>query len=163
MIEAMDRTMKTIAILLTLLLTAGPATAQERTLTPEQLEALQNDGELAGGDDQRPSNLPDLTKGEPAPEPGKYGQHIWPLGPTGMFGHMIGGPKVGDQIEVNSIAEGSPADGKLQWGDVIIGVAGKKFVAGKHLGITFGNAIIEAEKEENMFCIVSIHLNVGSR
>jgi HEAT repeat protein len=148
MIEAMNRMMKPIAILLAVLLCACPAAAQERTLTPEQLEALSRDGELVGGASSRPAKLPDLTKGEPAGDPGKYGERIWPLGPTGLFGHMVGGP-VGDQIEVDSIMPGSPADGVLQWGDVIIGVAGKKFVAGKNLGITFGNAIIEAEKEAN--------------
>lgn len=135
-------------IVLLFLVCAIPAFAQERTLTPEQLEALQNDGELAGDLDARPAKLPDLTKGEPAGEPGKHGEHVWPLGPTGLFGHMVGGPK-GDQIEVAQVQAGSPADGVLQWGDVIIGVAGKKFTAGNNMGITLGNAIIEAEKEAN--------------
>lgn len=141
---------RAMRILLALLLVAlvFPISAEERTLTPEQLEALQNDGELAGDADARPTQLPDLTKGEPAGEPGKYGENIWPLGPTGMFGHMVGGLK-GDQIEVAQVLAGSPAAGVLQWGDVIIGVGGKKFTAGQNLGITFGNAIIEAEKEEN--------------
>ena len=126
-----------------------PALGQvERTLTPEQLEALQNDGELAGNTNARPARLPDLTKGEPAGEAGKYGERIWPLGPTGMFGHMVGGPG-GDQIEVDTIAKGSPADGVLQWGDVIIGVAGKKFVAGQNMGMVLGKAIVEAEREVN--------------
>jgi len=133
---------------LLLIALAWPTPAEERTLTPEQLEALQNDGELNDQASVRPSKLPDLTKGDPAGEPGKYGQHIWPLGPTGMFGHMVGGPN-GDQIEVSTIATGSPADGVLQWGDVIIGVAGKKFVAGKNMGMTLGKAIIEAEREAN--------------
>jgi HEAT repeat protein len=135
--------------LIALLAFCGQAYADERTLTPEQLEALNNDGELGGGEEVRPGNLPDLTKGEPAGEPGKYGERIWPLGPTGMYGHMVGGPNAGDQIEVSTIAAGSPAEGKLKWGDVIIGVAGKKFVAGQHLGMTLGKAIIEAEREEN--------------
>lgn len=141
--------MRYLLIVLMLCL-AVPALGQaERTLTPEQLEALQNDGELDGNTNARPTKLPDLTKGDPAGDAGKYGENIWPLGPTGMFGHMVGGPKVGDQIEVATIAAGSPADGVLKWGDVIIGVAGKKFVAGEHLGMTLGKAIIEAERAAN--------------
>jgi HEAT repeat protein len=128
---------------------SAAAAQNQRTLTPEQLEALMNDGELAGNTLARPEKLPDLTKGEPAGEPGKYGEHIWPLGPTGLYGHMVGGPKLGDQIEVASVAPGSPADGILRWGDVIIGVSGKKFKAGEHLGITLGNAIIDAERATN--------------
>ena len=139
---------KLFAILFALLLCSGHVVAEERTLTPEQLEALQNDGELAGETDGRPANLPDLTKGEPAGEPGKNGENLWPLGPTGMFGHMVGGP-AGDQIEVSRVLAGSPAEGVLQWGDVIIGVGGKKFVSGQNMGITLGNAIIEAERKEN--------------
>ena len=100
-------------------------------LTPEQLEALNNDGELGGGEEVHTVAFrPD--QGEPAGRPGKYGERIWPLGPTEMYGHMVGGPNAGDQIEVSTIAAGSPAEGKLKWGDVIIGVAGKKFVAGQH-------------------------------
>lgn len=132
-----------------LLCFACPALGQaERTLTPEQLEALQNDGELVDDANVRPAKLPNLTKGDPAGDAGKHGENIWPLGPTGMFGHMVGGPQ-GDQIEVASVQTGSPAAGVLQWGDVIIGVAGSKFVAGQNMGMTFGKAIIEAEKEEN--------------
>lgn len=125
-----------------------PALAEERTLTPEQLEALQSDGELGGEKTERPTKLPDLTKGEPAGEPGKYGERVWPLGPTGMFGHLVGGP-AGDQIEVTEVQKGSPAEGVMKWGDVIIGVGGKKFVAGEHMGMTLGNAIIQAERETN--------------
>ena len=122
--------------------------AEERTMTLEQLEALQRDGELGGEEVARPQKLPDLTKGEPAGEPGKNGQHNWPLGPTGMYGHMVGGP-VGDQIEVSSIAPGSPADGVMKWGDVILGVNGKRFAAGQHMGMMLGKAIIESERVVN--------------
>lgn len=146
-LELKDGLMRYFLALLLLCATYPAAAQAERTLSPEQLERLQNDGELAG-EDTRPAKLPDLTKGEPAGDPGKHGANIWPLGPTGLFGHMVGGPK-GDQIEIEQVQPGSPAAGVLQWGDVIIGVAGKKFVAGQNMGITLGNAIIEAEKEEN--------------
>ena len=61
---------------------------------------------------------------------------------------MVGGFP-GDQIQVKGTMKGSPAEGKFQFGDVITGMNGKKFVAGEHLGYLIGNAIIEAEKEEN--------------
>ena len=61
---------------------------------------------------------------------------------------MVGGFE-GDQIQVQGTLKGSPAEGKFQVGDVITGMNGRKFVAGEHLGYLIGNAIIEAEKEEN--------------
>lgn len=126
---------------------ASTSIAQERTHTPEEMEALAKYGDLtAPADAIRPENLPDLTKGE------RYGEiikiDIWNLGPTGIVGYLVGGFR-GDQIQVTSVLPGSPAEGKLQWGDVILGVNGQDFVAGGHMGILFGNAIIEAEKEEN--------------
>ncbi len=122
------------------------AFADERESTPEQLEAIQK-----GGEDyekpQRPANLPDLTKGEPLPV-SKNKPFIWHLGPTGISCIMSGG-QAGDQLLVQGTLKGSPADGKFLVGDVITGMNGVKFEAGKHLGETIGNAIIEAEKEEN--------------
>jgi len=142
--------MKTDIVWLTVALVALlagslPAVAEERTLTPEQLEALAQDGELVEKA-ERPEKLPDLTKGEPAGE--RFPQHEWPLGPTGLFGYMVGGP-MGDQIEITQIQPGSPADGVLQWGDVIIGIDGKKFQSGGNMAMVLGKAIIEAEREAN--------------
>ena len=125
---------------------ASTGIAQDRTLTPEQLEVLLKEGELASGETARPAKLIDLTKGERVGEIQKF--DIWHFGPTGIIGYPVGGMK-GDQIQVQSVLKGSPADGKLQWGDVILGMNGKKFVAGEHLGMHIGKAIIEAEKEEN--------------
>lgn len=126
---------------------ASLAVADERTLTPEQMEKLAKDGELTGETEtKRPAKLPDLTKGELVGE--KKKSNSWNLGPTGILGYMVGGYQ-GDQIRVENVLPGSPAEGKLQWGDVILGINGRKFIAEQHLGITFGNAIIEAEKEEN--------------
>ncbi len=124
-----------------------PLAAEERTLTPEQLEALAKGGDLVEVESKRPSNLPDLTKGDPAPE-GKKGPVIWTFGPTGVAGIMIGKFK-GDQILVQATLKGSPAEGKFQKGDVITGMNGKKFVAGGHLGYLIGKAIIEAERQQN--------------
>ena len=126
---------------------AWPAAAQHSDMTDEQREALAKQGD---GNESlvppRPAKLPDLTKGDPTGEREKA--HEWNLGPTGLVGYMPGGLK-GDQIEVTSVLKGSPAVGKLQWGDVILGVGGQKFVAGQNMGVPFGNAIIEAEREVN--------------
>jgi len=113
-------------------------------MTPEQMEALQKNGDFTQ-EETRPADLPDLTKGEAPPS---TKNQPWTLGPTGINGMWIGDFK-GDQFQVKAILKGSPADGKIQWGDVITGVNGKKFVAGGHLGIEVGNAIIEAELEKN--------------
>ena len=58
-------------------------TAEERTLTPEQMEALaKTGGEIIDETPERPAKLPDLTKGDPIPI-GKDKPEIWSLGPTG--------------------------------------------------------------------------------
>ena len=135
--------MKPIFILLSLTLFVF---ADEREATEEQLEAIKNGGEVEIKP-ERPKNLPDLTKGEALP-PNKNKPFIWTLGPTGISCIMSGGA-VGDQLLVTGCVKGSPADGKFSPGDVITGINGLKFKADGNLGITIGNAIIEAEKEEN--------------
>jgi len=126
---------------------ASSSIAQERTLTPEQRAAISNAGVLSDpAQAKRPGNLTDLTKGERIGE--KIKSSTWNLGPTGIVGYMVGGLK-GDQIQAETVIKGSPADGKIQWGDVILGINGKTFVAGGQMGIIIGNAIIEAEKAEN--------------
>lgn len=148
--SAMRRTLFSPAFLLTVAgLVAVPvliANAEDRKLTPEQLEALAKGGVLRGAEDQRPENLPDLTKGEPTGDMQKW--DVWHLGPTGVIGFMVGGSR-GDQIQVQSVLKGSPADGKFRWGDVLVGINGRKFAADEHLGMSIGKAIIEAENEAN--------------
>ncbi len=135
------------ALTLLLLCFASTSIAQERTLTPEQLEELANDGELdSDAQTKRPSRLPDLTKGDPIGNRVKW--NTWHLGPTGVLGYMVGGLK-GDQIEVTAVFAGSPAEGKLQWGDVILGVNGTRFGAGRNMGMLLGKQIIEAERPVN--------------
>jgi len=126
--------------------TVNLASAEDRKLTPEQLEALAKGGDLTGAENQRPKNLPDLTKGELTGDMPKW--DVWHLGPTGIIGYLVGGFR-GDQIQVQSVLKGSPADGKLMWGDVLLGINGRKFDADEHLGMAVGKAIVEAEKEEN--------------
>ncbi len=121
------------------------AFAEERPVSPEQLAAIEAGGELEA---PRPKNLPDFTKYDPVPQ-NKYGpKNPWNLGPTGIVGVMNHEFK-GDQILVSAVLKGSPAEGKVLKGDVVIGMNGKKFEAGGHLGYQIGKAIIEAEREVN--------------
>jgi len=129
-------------------LAAASLLADERTHTPEQMEALAQGGDLMPEMPQRLRNLPDLTRGDPMPESGKKPPTIWTLGPTGVVGLMIGKFE-GYQIAVKGALTGSPAAGKILEGDVVIGMNGQKFERGGHLGVLIGNAIIEAEKEKN--------------
>ena len=69
---------------------AALAGADERTLTPEQMEELAAAGELSGENQStRPAKLPDLTKGELIGE--KVKPNSWHLGPTGVIGYLVGG------------------------------------------------------------------------
>jgi hypothetical protein len=65
-----------------------------------------------------------------------------------MLGYIIGGMK-GHQILVTKVDEGSPAHGHIGVGDVILGVNGNEFVRGENKIVIIGNAIDEAEKNEN--------------
>ena len=89
--------------------------------------------------------IPDLTAG------GKRNdKHDWNLGPTGARGWMWGMLLRTDcarQILVTKVDPGSPADGVLEVGDVILGVGGKQFDSDAR--IAFGRAVTAAEKEEN--------------
>ena len=118
--------------------------ADEREVTEEQQAAIQNGGDVVE-EAVRPGNLTDLTKGEGLPA-SKNKPMTWHLGPTGISCVMSGGA-VGDQLLVQGTIKGSPAEGKFLPGDVITGITGVKFQAGGNLGITIGNAIIEAERE----------------
>ena len=74
-----------------------------------------------------PAPNPDLTKGEPLP-PGKL--HDWNLGATGARGWMFCeklDTVMARQILVTKVDKGSPADGVLEVGDVILGVARHPF------------------------------------
>ncbi|MBT4665245.1 MAG: hypothetical protein HOB63_01895 [Opitutae bacterium] len=132
------------------LLLVAESFCAEREVTPEQQAAVAGtDEKIPDARPQRPTHLPDLTKGEPLPKIKGKTRKPWTLGPTGIVGIMVGGFG-GDQIQVQGTRVGSPAHGKLLRGDVLIGLNGRKFVAGEHLGYRIGNAIIEAEKEENL-------------
>ncbi len=69
--------------------------------------------------------VPDLTQGEQPDD-----KHDWNLGPTGARGWMWGWrleTSEARQVLVTKVAKGSPADGVLQVGDVILGVGARSF------------------------------------
>jgi hypothetical protein len=107
------------------------------------------------------AKAPDLTAGEPAP----FGDIWFNLGPTGVQAWVYRGedkdPKNAKrrmwptvetpesrQILVQTIDKGSPADGILNVGDVILGANGtgaKPTPFAEDARITFGKAIVDAE------------------
>jgi hypothetical protein len=87
--------------------------------------------------------LPDFTRGDK-----KGDSHDWNLGPTGARGWVYGakGQTVeARQILVTEAAPGSPADGALKAGDVILGVGDQPFASDAR--IAFARAITAAETE----------------
>ncbi|MGA2069034.1 MAG: DUF6288 domain-containing protein [Thermoguttaceae bacterium] len=88
---------------------------------------------------------PDLTRGGK-----KDDMHDWTLGPTGARGWVWGWhcqTTDARQILVTKVAAGSPADGVLQEGDVLLGVDGKRFDSDARLQLA--RAVTQAEKEES--------------
>ena len=81
---------------------------------------------LAAGDGKAMA-IPDFTKGEAIPAGAK---HDWNLGSTGLRGWMFCDKMVTSdarQVAITKVEKGSPADGILVAGDVILGVGGKAF------------------------------------
>ncbi|MFO7822082.1 MAG: DUF6288 domain-containing protein [Lentisphaeria bacterium] len=112
---------------------------------------------------ERPAHMPDLTTRDKLSEDAR--KITWNMGPTGIIGVKNGG-MAGDQVRVLTVMPGSPAEGHVKPGDVILGVGGKDFKVGGHLGRDVANAIIEAEEPENKG-ILKMHIwrdrNWGSR
>ena len=70
---------------------------------------------------------PDFTKGDRIPE---GAVHDWNLGATGARGWIFSDKMVTSdarQIRITRVATGSPSDGNLEEGDVILGVDKKNF------------------------------------
>ena len=71
--------------------------------------------------------MPDFTKGEAIPSGAK---HDWNLGAIGARGWMFCDKMVTSdarQVAITKVEKGSPADGILAVGDVLLGVGGKPF------------------------------------
>jgi len=91
------------------------------------------------------SPIPDFTKGDKIPE---GATHTWNLGPTGARGWMYCDRLVttdARQILITEVEKGSPADGVLVVGDVILGVNGSPFSYDPR--VELGKAITLAESE----------------
>jgi len=104
---------------------------------------LATPGQVFGAAKAMPN--PDFTKGDKIPENAK---HDWNLGPTGLRGWMFCDKMVttdARQISITKVEKGSPADGLLAVGDVILGVGGKPFSYDPRT--EFGKAITTAESE----------------
>ena len=89
--------------------------------------------------------IPDLTRGDTVPGDAR---HDWNLGPTGLRGWMHCDTLVtkdARQVLVTKVDDGSPADGVVRVGDVILGVGGKAFSSDPR--VAFGRAITHAESE----------------
>jgi len=87
--------------------------------------------------------VPDFTRGDPV-----AAGRDWTLGPTGARGWVYawrGHTRESRQILVTSVAEGSPAEGVLAAGDVILGIGDKPFDADAR--VSLGKAIGVAESE----------------
>ena len=85
--------------------------------------------------------VPDFTAGEKA-----GAGRDWTLGPTGARGWVYawrGHTRDSRQILVTAVAEGSPADGQLEAGDVILGVGDQRFDTDARMSL--GKAIGIAE------------------
>ncbi len=95
--------------------------------------------------------LPDFTKGDPIPE---GAAHDWNLGATGLRGWMYSSDLATSearQISVTRIIKGSPADGKLKVGDVILGM-GEPFSYDPRT--EFGQALSLAEAADGKLPII---------
>ncbi len=88
---------------------------------------------------------PDFTKGDPIPA---GASQTWTLGATGARGWIYSNRmETSDarQIYITEVAKQSPADGVLEAGDVILGVAGKAFSYDPRT--EFGKALTAAESD----------------
>ena len=95
--------------------------------------------------DKKPLRVPDLTAGEPIPA---GHEHDWNLGPTGARGWMFCDRMVttdARQIAITKVAAGSPADGVLAVGDVLLGAGGAPFARDPRTEL--GMAITAAESK----------------
>ena len=89
--------------------------------------------------------MPDFTKGDAVPD---GAEHDWNLGATGARGWMHSDTLVtadARQIRITKVDKGSPADGVLAVGDVILGVGGKRFSYDPRT--EFGKALTAAESK----------------
>ncbi len=103
---------------------------------------------LAGAAPSTTFSNPDFTKSQARPE---GATHDWNLGPTGMRGWMYSNKmetSEARQILITSVDSLSPADQLIMEGDVILGVAKKRFSYDPRT--EFGKAITQAEASDGV-------------
>ena len=94
----------------------------------------------------------DLTKGESIP---KEGTHDWNLGATGARGWIFSEKletSKGRQIGITKVSKGTPADGVLKVGDVILGVSAKPFSYDPR--VEFAKALTTAEAKSGKLSVI---------
>lgn len=102
-------------------------------------------GSLWAAGPRTPMANPDFTRGDKIPD---AASHDWNLGPTGARGWMYCEKMVttdARQIAITQVEAGSPADGVLAVGDVVLGVGGKPFSHDPRTEL--GKAITAAESD----------------
>jgi|GEM_PF-182281 len=93
-----------------------------------------------------PDGIPDFTQGALPP---RDANHDWNLGPTGARGWIYSNrleTSEARQIFVTEVEKGSPAEGKLEVGDVIVGIGAQPFSYDPRT--EFGKAILQAESSD---------------
>lgn len=101
---------------------------------------------------QAKTDNPDFTRGDPIPE---GATHDWNLGPTGARGWIYSRQMEtteARQVYVTQVDAGSPADGLLQRGDVILGCAGEPFAYDPRTEL--GKAISAAEAADGKLSLI---------
>lgn len=96
--------------------------------------------------------MPDFTTGDAIPA---GASHDWNLGATGCRGWMFNDKMVttdARQIRITKVDEGSPADGVLAVGDVILGAGGKPFSYDPRTEM--GKALTAAEAREGALSLL---------
>lgn len=109
------------------------------------LTAASTSAAAAAPADRQPAVAPDFTKGGTLPLGAK---HDWNLGATGARGWMYCDKMVTSdarQIAITQVDRGSPADGVLALGDVLLGVGGRPF--GYDPRTELGKALSAAESD----------------
>ena len=100
---------------------------------------------LVAAGKSRELKIPDFTQGDKIPE---GAQHDWNLGATGLRGWIFCDQLVTSdarQIAITRVEKGSPAEGVLAVGDVILGVGGQPFSHDPRTEL--GKALTLAESE----------------
>jgi len=104
--------------------------------------------------------IPDFTRGDKIPDRAK---HDWNLGATGLRGWIFCDTLVTSdarQIAITQVEKGSPADGILVVGDVILGVGGKPFSYDPRTEM--GKALTLAESEAGQGQLILTRWRAGS-